>query len=225
MRTALLVIATGKKYHPFIAPLLASARRYFVHHIPFLWTDDLEHHYPAQQFFHKDEGFPGASLHRYRTVLSQKKLLRNFAMTFHVDADMLFVAPVKEEDIYSEGITAVLHAGFVGQKGAPERRPWSTACLPASLDNRYYLGGFVGGKTEAYLHMAEVLAANIESDEQNEVEAVWHDESHLQRYLYEHPPARILPPSFGFPETIENINGWNPKDYPPVLMALEKPRD
>src|SRR5271170_2079802 len=199
MRTALVLISTGAKYHPYIRPLLASARKFFVPHVPFLWTDSDER-FPAQQFALQDRGFPYASLFRYRTAWEQRKLLANFGMVFHCDIDMRFVAPVEEHNVFSEGITAVLHAGYVRSVGTPERRPSSTAYLPVSAENKYFLGGFVGGKAESYLHMAETIARNIEIDEASKITAVWHDESHLQRFLYEHPPARILPPSFGFPE-------------------------
>jgi hypothetical protein len=95
MRTALVLIATGAKYHRYIQPMLESARRYFVPHVPFLFTDSTEK-FRAQQFHLQDEGFPGASLHRYRTAWKQRKLLSNFGMIFHADIDMRFVAPVEE---------------------------------------------------------------------------------------------------------------------------------
>lgn len=49
--------------------------------------------------------------------------------------------------------------------------------------------------------------------------ALWHDESHMNRYLIDHPPTVILPPAYCFAE--EHVN--HPR-YPdrPKIIALQK---
>jgi hypothetical protein len=40
------------------------------------------------------------------------------------------------------------------------------------------------------------MANNIARDERHGVVAIWHDESQWNAYLFNHPPAKILPPEF-----------------------------
>ena len=227
MNTALFVIATGEKYHQYIDPLLESARKHFVPHVPFLWTDSPTRTHKAFQFHLNDEGYPSTTLHRYNTFLKHKEIISANDQIFYVDIDMLFIAPIGEE-VFSDGITATEHPGYVGLNGPSEKRLNSTAYCPV-LKN-YFCGGFNGGETKAFLKMAETIAANIDEDAKNGVTAVWHDESHLNRYLYDNPPARILDPSFCYPESEYKTPGYynaiwrsaGRTGITPKLLALDK---
>ena len=79
----------------------------------------------------------------------------------------------------------------------------------------YFAGGFNGGKTESYLSMASTIAQNIMTDLQKGIIAVWHDESHLNRYFATHEPSLILSPSYCY---------WEGKvlPYSQRLVALNK---
>jgi histo-blood group ABO system transferase len=48
--------------------------------------------------------------------------------------------------------------------------------------------------------MCRSISKNIAIDEKNGVMALWHDESHLNRYCVTHIPETILSPSFIYPE-------------------------
>ncbi len=198
MNVALLVIATGERYHQYIDPLLTSARSYFVPHEPILWSDRWEYgKYP--RFDKKNAGFPNTTLYRYNTFLEQRRTLECYDYVYYVDVDMRFVAPVKEEDIISDGITAVLHPGYLGLNGTPEKNPESAAYCP--VVRNYFCGGFIGGRTDAFLKMSETIAAAVDSDTGKGIRAVWNDESHSNRYLYDNPPSKILGPEFCYPES------------------------
>ncbi len=219
--TALVVIATGQKYHQYIRPLLRSAEEFFVPHTPLLWTDSFED-FNAIYHYHKDEGFPNVTLHRYHTFLEHRKTLSFFDYIFYVDVDMLFVSPIKEEDVFSDGITATLHPGYVGTTGTPERNPASKAYIPRHATNKYFCGGFNGGLTKDFLWMAEHIKECVDMDAANGITAVWHDESHLNSFLYyNNPPARILGPEFCYPEGCDGRYANNPIG-PPKLIALTK---
>jgi Glycosyltransferase family 6 len=200
MSVALVVIATGKKYHQYIDPLLESAREYFVPHTPILWTDALGIH-KAFQFYLENEGYPNTTLHRYHTLLKNKEALATYDYIYYVDVDMRFISSVKEEDVFSNGITATLHPGYTDLVGTPERRPESKAYIPPTADNQYFCGGFIGGTAEAFLTMSECIASAVEEDTKNGIKAIWNDESHSNRFLYYNPPARILDPSYCYPES------------------------
>jgi len=223
VKTALLVIATGDKYREYVQPLLASARTYFVPHTAVVFSDfsDIGHgERPFTVIEH--ENWPGPTLHRYHNFIKVENFLRCFDHLFYVDVDMLFVNAVKEEDVFSNGITAVLHPGYVNRVGTPERRSESEAYLPNSVVNKYFCGGFIGGQSEHFLKMAKTIASSIDIDSSRGITAIWHDESHQNKYLYHNPPSKILTPSFCYPEDYSGQWGWKPEDYKPVLVALNK---
>jgi hypothetical protein len=137
---------------------------------------------------------------------------------------MLFVAPVGEE-IFSDGITATIHPGYVGTRGTPETRRASTAYCP---DNKaYYAGGFQGGNAESYLRAAEIMAAGIKEDTRQGITAVWHDESHWNALLSWVPsPKKVLDPSYCYPEDAGDYykNKWSAAGINPTpkILALTK---
>ncbi len=201
MKTALLLIATSENYWSYIDPLLESAKRFFVPHVPVLFTDDPAPH-KAYQIYHKAEGFPNATLKRYHTFLKHKDRLLSFDYIFYIDVDALFVSMVGEE-VFGDGITATLHHGYAKKrfnclKDCPETNINSTAYLPNP--SNYYCGGFNGGKSAAYLEMAEAIKRNVDIDESKGVLAKWHDESYLNKYLADNPPAKVLSSDYCYPE-------------------------
>lgn len=225
-KIALVLIATGPRYYEFIRPLLHSAEQYFPAHTPFLWTDSQEN-YVEHQFPHLHLGFPNATLYRYNTFLTQKSLLASFDFIFYSDIDMRFVAQIKTEEIVSDGITATEHPGHCNGVGFPERRPDSTAYIPADAKSKYFCGGFNGGTSADYLKMCEIIGKNVIIDASKGIVAINHDESHLNRYLFDFPPARILTPEFCWPDVRNDsfISLWRNAGrpfYQPKLMALEK---
>lgn len=220
MKTALLIIATGSRYHQYAQNLMVSAKRFFVPHDVVLFTDRpviipgvVCIHYPYQ-------GFPEASYRRYHAFVAAKHILSQYQQVFYCDADMKFVAPVTGDEVFSIGITATRHPGYIGRRGTPETRPESTACCPDI--QTYFCGGFQGGAAPAYLTAAEKMAENIGIDDAHGIQAVWVDESHWNKYLHENPPAKILSPSYCYPDGYKGGWGWEPKDYAPKLLALNK---
>jgi histo-blood group ABO system transferase len=55
----------------------------------------------------------------------------------------------------------------------------------------------------------------IDEDLEKGIIAVWHDESHWNRYCIDNTPTTILSPSYCYPE------GWN-ANYERKLLALDK---
>jgi histo-blood group ABO system transferase len=87
--------------------------------------------------------------------------------------------------------------------------------------SRYFAGGFNGGTSENFLKMSESIYKDIEEDKSRGHIAVWHDESHLNRYFINNPPSIILDPSYCFPKDAV----WaqeHPYRATKKLCALEK---
>jgi hypothetical protein len=53
--------------------------------------------------------------------------------------------------------------------------------------------------------MSESILENIQDDLARGVIAVWHDESHLNRYFYDNPPALVLDHPFAVAENMTQI--------------------
>jgi hypothetical protein len=226
VKTALLVIATGERYHKYIQPLLQSARTYFVPHTPVVFSDANNIGLAERPFMVIDhEAWPGPTLHRYHTLLKAKEYLGCFDQLFYIDVDMLFVAPVGDE-IFSHGLTAVLHPGYVGTCGTPERRRESAAFTP--YNQAYYCGGFQGGDTETYLRAMEYMASGIKFDEARGITAVWHDESHWNALLSTiERPTKVFGPEYCYPENAGShyTDKWRSAglgDVKPKILALTK---
>jgi|AACY02.3.fsa_nt_gi Glycosyltransferase family 6. len=208
-----LLIATGK-YDIFVEPLISSLNKHFLpgYQVKTILFADKEH--PADLcLYHKHEDWPAPTLNRYKTILSQRDLLEQFSYLFYMDVDMLAVGTIGDEILYD--LVAVEHPGFVGKVGTPERRSRSAAYIPRREKSRYYAGGFQGGSSTRYLAMCDALHQQIESDRQKGITAIWHDESHLNKYLHYNKPGRVLSPSYCYPES------WD-MPYVKRLVALDK---
>lgn len=217
MKVGLLLIATGK-YDRFVQPLLDSVDKYFLkeHEVhKFLFTDSSK--FKQTDHLHiipkKHEPFPAPTLKRYETFVNYKEELLKMDYLFYCDVDMLFVDEVGDE-ILSERV-ATIHPGFLGGRGTPETRPESKAYIASGESMSYYAGGFNGGTAKEFLKMAELLSSNIKEDLSKNIIAIWHDESHMNRYFINNPPTKQLSPSYCYPES------WK-LPFKKRLLALDK---
>lgn len=218
MKVGLLVIATNK-YTDFLKPLIESANNYFLnnHDVTyFVFTNkDLElqcdREVVVTNVEHKE--WPWMTLGRYGIFHNNRDVFSEMDYLYYCDSDMLFAGDVGDE-ILSDRV-ATIHPGFRGGRGTPETNPQSSACVYPYERMTYFAGGFNGGSKDEYLKMANVLNSNIIEDHRKGIIAVWHDESHMNRYFINNPPTKILDPSYCHP-------GYNPKTTNTKLVALVK---
>lgn len=193
MKVALILIATGQ-YRNYLVPLIESAKKYFVPHEILLFTDECNFDV-SKQVKYERLGFPKDTLFRYHTILSQKEWLLQFDQIFYLDTDTLIMSNVGKE-IFSNGITAMRHPWVTSRF---EENIKSTAYVDKTKASIYYQACIVGGKTNEFLNMCDVLNTNINKDYDNGIIAICHDESHLNRYLFDNPPTKVLPSIFCSP--------------------------
>lgn len=216
LKVGLLLIAT-EDYLPFAERLIESAQRHFVpgHELrPFVF---------GEEELRGRVGFPAATLYRYHVFTEQADRLDGLDYLFYCDADMLFVDTVGDEILGR--LTATLHPGYVGVRGTYENRPESSAYVGPGEGEQYYCGGFNGGRREDFLALADTIRERIDEDDGRGIVAVWHDESHLNRYLADSSPEIVLDPSYCFPEVVHEhyLRLWR-EPYVPKLVALDKER-
>jgi histo-blood group ABO system transferase len=222
MKVGLLVVAT-RDYKSYIPTLVGSAQTFL---FP---EDDLTVHLftDAEAPSGRDRrgriahhpipphGFPEATLYRFAFFHDAAEEITEDVL-YYIDVDCLYVGEVGEEALPNAcGLVAVRHHHFPPWQGTFEEDPRSTAYTPPALQETYVVGGSWGGTREAVLAACATLAANVETDRRAGICAVWHDESHWNRYVAERP-VKILPDLYCYPEHL---------DPPPEakILCLVKP--
>jgi len=201
---ALMFICTGAGYHKFIEPAVASAKKYFLPQQTdiLLFTDSERQYDVAKQVKVPHLGWPNVTWRRFHTFLGEEAWLSQHDFLWYMDVDSEIVAPVGEE-ILSDGITATIHTSFILSRGTyctPEENPRSAACLSKKDIRKMYTGMSYGGTSAAFLALCRDCATIVDIDTKNNFVPIWHDESVLNKYLYDHPPAKELG---------EDYNAWN----------------
>lgn len=209
MKVAILYICTGK-YTIFWNDFYKSSENNFLVNSEkeyFLFTDG---NIKAQNkkihiIFQQKLGWPYDTLMRFKMFDSIKDQLRAFDYIFFINANMRFLVKIKEDFLpLDEGLIAVKHPGFFNKVRAEftyETNPASLAFIDSKEGEYYFMGGFNGGKVDEYLQLINTLRQNVQTDLENGIIALWHDESHLNKYLL-NKSVKIMNPAFGYPE------GW-----------------
>lgn len=114
-----------------------------------------------------------------------------------VDIDMQFSDHLGVE-ILSD-VFGTLHPAFYSasrHQFTYERRTQSQAYVPSEEGDFYYAGGFFGGTVQEVYRLTKACHEAMMEDKINGIEAVWHDESYLNKYFVYHKPTKILSPEY-----------------------------
>jgi hypothetical protein len=181
----------------------------------------------------EDEPWPAPTLKRFHYFCKARGIIEKSDFSFYIDVDSSFRKSFDFshlESILSKDkirMIGTLHPGFYGTPGTPERRADSTAYISEAMNNRYFCGGFFGGKSSDFLNISRRLRDNIDIDLENGIIAVWHDESHINNYFLEYPPSIVLGEGFSCPEEFFPSNGRKEqyggyKFTDPTILFLDK---
>jgi len=157
------------------------------------------------------QGFPGDTLYRYHYMLkAEQELQQQTDYVFYTDVDYGVLVSTPDVLPTRPGLVATEHLHNLqetrrpdGRIGSPEERGESTACIPGDPKRpmwAYYAGGVQGGSTEEWLEACRTMKERIDEDDRKGVVAVWHDESHWNKYLWENPPTKVLNQSYIYPD-------------------------
>jgi hypothetical protein len=212
MKLCINLIATNK-YLNFVSGILVSIEKHFFvgHDIVVIIHSNMNTTNIFSSFKNisiytnhiNHEPWPFVTLKRFHYFIGAESKIEKCDYVFYIDVDSLFIGDLKEDMIAESGIFATLHPCLYKGEGTPERNPLSSAYIPYNSGNRYFCGGFFGGSSDHFLLMSEKIKEAIDKDLEKNIIAIWHDESHLNKYLYLNKPSTI----FDFPFAIaENIN-------------------
>ncbi len=221
-KVGLLIVATGR-YIEFVEPLLKSADIHFLagHEVTyFVFTDQKIDFYrrikrPVARIEQKRLGWPYDTLMRLSIYYDHRDAYQGFDYLYAIDADMLFVDTVGSEILGD--LVGTQHPGYFNRRGTYETDPRSTAYVAPHEGEYYFAGGFNGGSKDNFLHMASTITKRIHHDFNffpNKI-AIWHDESHINRYFIDYKPTVVLSPSYCYP-------GGLSIPYHRRLVALDK---
>lgn len=193
----------------------------------FVFTDDVN-----DEIFNKPnvtktsiqhQGWPYITLHRFKFIKLLEKEISQMDYAFFIDADLWCVNTVFDEEVpFNSPLLGVQHPGFVGMIGTFETDTRSNANI---FDNYYDLtkyrqGCLWGGKTADFLKMVTELDKKVDEDSSKGIVAVWHDESHMNKYFLLHKDdVNTLHPGFAQPQ-----NGYEHvrQNFPTKFVHLHK---
>nr|XP_006136774.2 histo-blood group ABO system transferase 1-like isoform X2 [Pelodiscus sinensis] len=206
-----LIIFAIKKYVVFLKNLLETAETYFMvgYKVNYYIFTDRPQEVPKVEL---KEGRKVVVLQmqnysRWQEIVlrrmemihnfSQKQFINEVDYLVSVDIDMRFNDQVGVE-ILSD-LFGTLHPGFYGaerQSFTYERRPASQAYVPHDEGDFYYAAAFFGGTVKEVYKLTKKCHEAIMVDKDNRIEAIWQEESHLNKYFIYHKPTKILSPEY-----------------------------
>ena len=203
MKIAIFIIAT-KKYISFVPPLYESIQNHFLKNhskTVFVFTDRFDYDLNPEIVRLKIEhqSWPYSTLMRFHHIVKHKDSYKNYDYYYYIDADSLIVNDVGDEILGN--LVATLHPCFYRknrQSFTYETSQKSLAYIAPHEGLHYFYGAFNGGSK--FLELSEELMKRTQKDLDNNVIAIWHDESQINRYFIDNPPDKILDPSYSYPQ-------------------------
>uniref|UniRef100_A0A3Q2QVZ7 Alpha 1,3-galactosyltransferase 2 n=1 Tax=Fundulus heteroclitus TaxID=8078 RepID=A0A3Q2QVZ7_FUNHE len=161
------------------------------------------------------------SMTRMKTIsdVIEADIRHHSTHVFCFDVDQVFTGRFGPEALGDT--VALLHAHYYHlprKLFTYDRNPKSEAFMRTG--DFYYHAAVFGGSWRSVKALTEACYKSIMEDKKNNVEALWHDESHLNKYFWLHKPSRILSPEYCWDTSIGyrfdiRVHRllWAPKDY------------
>jgi hypothetical protein len=225
MKVVIAFIGTSK-YLNFLPQYYETIRENFLPNTEktFLVFTDGEGDFPEDVKVYSQEHleWPYITLTRFEILNKAREEIAKYDWLIFLDADTLVVDKVLEEDLFSDkplfGVWHPCHnLGMPPHNklpGAFETNPLSLAYVDTEkeLPTVYYQGCLWGGKVPQVLELIDELQDRTNKDLENNVIAVWHDESHLNKYFIENKDrVNTLGPEYAYPEVFAGYCDFDPK--------------
>ncbi len=214
---AILYIATGR-YITFWDEFYPAMEKYFLPNYKktyFIFTDDTTKVFPDNvvRVYQEHREWPNIVVNKYAFFYGVSDKLSKFDYIFYFNGNLIPQRIVGDEVIPSQKqkLMFTQHPAFYcgatlcsARSLTYERNSKSTAFIPFNEGKYYVMAGFWGGRTKDVLTMIKILKKRTDIDTARGVIAIWHDESHLNRYLIDYEKKGgnplILDPRYAVPE-------------------------
>jgi hypothetical protein len=225
MTVAITFIGTGK-YLNFLPKYYENIHQYFLPNTEkkfFVFTDG-EGDFPEDVKVYSQEhlNWPFITLKRFEILNQAREELSKYDWLIFIDADALVVDTILEEDFFTDkplfGVHHPCHYLRMPPHnqlpGAFETNEKSLAFIDVNEDNEsfYYQGCLWGGKIPEVFEMIDTLQQRVNTDLDNDIIAVWHDESHINKYFIENSElVYTFGPEYAYPEVFSQYCLFEPK--------------
>ncbi|NWX64427.1 BGAT2 transferase, partial [Promerops cafer] len=196
-----------EKYWIFIEGFMRSANKYFLagHHVNFyLFTDNPEkishlQMAPENHLFvipvQNDSSWQDISTSRMDIISSY------IQSQFQYEVDYLYCMDINVQLLAHIGVEIIdaLVATISSWRATPEhesKAQESQAAIPEGQGDFHYTASFYGGSVAEVYKLTRACFEGLMEDRGNGIEAWWHHESHLNKYLLQHKPTRLLSPEY-----------------------------
>lgn len=154
----------------------------------------------------------------------EREIRHHSNYVFCFDVDLEFKGRFGSEAL-SDSV-ALLHSHFYKlpkETFTYDRNPKSKACIQGG--DYYYHACIFGGRWQNVKNLTDTCHRNIMEDKKAGVEALWQDESHLNKYFWLHKPSRLLSPEYCWDQGISDRSDitvtrvvWVPKNYEEIRV-------
>ena len=230
MKVAITFIGTNR-YLDFLPKYYESIKENFLPNTEkvFLVFTDGDGDFPDDvKVYHQEHlEWPYITLKRFEIINKARADLDSMDWLVFLDADTRVVDTVTEEEFFSDkpyfGVHHPCHAlkmqPHTEYPGAFETNTNSRAGVTEEDDtSMYYQGCLWGGRVPDVLDMIDELDGRVEEDLSNDVIAVWHDESQLNKFYSEvKEDVHLLGPEYAYPEVFKDHC-----NFPPKIVHLAK---
>lgn len=209
-KIGILYICTGN-YYVFFEKFYQSAEKYLLpnsekHYFVFTESEHINSTDRIHKIYQERLGWPNDTLMRFHLFLNIETELKQMDYLFFFNANYTFVDTILEDEILPKlnenNLVGQIHPVAYHKKRNQfpyEKSTNSKAYIDENKGENYFAGGLIGGTTQAFLDMSNTLKQNIDIDTQNNTIAVWHDESHINKYFSDIKPKK-LHPGYCYPE-------------------------
>ena len=226
MKVAISFIGTNK-YLNFLPQYYENIEKYFLpksEKTILAFTDGQLNETPENLKVFSQEHFdwPYITLKRFEIINKAREIISDHDWFVFIDADALVVDRIDEDEFFTDkplfGVHHPCHflkmQPHTESPGAYEQNPKSEAYVDLSkgLPDIYWQGCLWGGQVPQVCDMIDDLQARINRDLENDIVAVWHDESQINKYFLERiTDVHTFDSSYAFPEVFESYCNFSPK--------------
>ena len=226
MKVAISFLGTGK-YLDFLPKYYENIEKYFLPNSEktiLAFTDGELDGTPEnlKVFSQEHLDWPYITLKRFEIINKAREIINDHDWFVFIDGDALVVDRIEEEEFFTDKPLFGVHHPCHYLKMPPHNQyPGAyeiTENCNAAVDLEkyqpkvYYQGCFWGGKVPEVCAMIDELEYRVSDDLKRKVVALWHDESHLNKYFIENPDlVHTYGPEYAFPEVFKDQCTFEPK--------------